>query len=133
MRPSQRWTLNQRPPPVSLPHQVTWKEMMKIATWPGLQEKKDHNTKLAQKKEGHRIEVDNQRHRFENNSLGHIPDGLGVISIDSVHEHLNAFRGILSQHFYYAEDCNTIYTGWMAVEASRLERNGRRTYKIAPN
>jgi len=38
-----------------------------------------------------------------------------VISIDGIYKHLNAFRGILSQHFYYAEDRNTVYAGWMAV------------------
>jgi len=54
-------------------------------------ERKDHNAKLAQKKEGCCIEADNQQCCFKNNSLGRIPNNLGVISIDGIHKRLSTF------------------------------------------
>jgi hypothetical protein len=54
---------------------------------------------------------------------GHVPDGLGMITIGQHPEWNNLFPGLLSQWFYYSSITNTVYACNTAVAAAQFKLN----------
>jgi hypothetical protein len=71
-----------------------------------------------------------KHHRYNQSRARRVSDRTGVVTINQLLEHSNAFHGLLAQHFYHSPPSNCIYTGRMAVEAMQADTDGAEVLPI---
>jgi hypothetical protein len=62
---------------------------------------------------------------------GHVPDGLGVITIGQHPEQNNLFPGLLSRWFYYSSITNTMYACNTIIAAAQFELDAPGPYQTS--
>jgi hypothetical protein len=88
------------------------------------EQRKAHNArvlKARKKRVGQAEEAKAKKQAYKDSRPGHVPDGVGVITINQVPERNNAFPGLLSRHYYHSRLTNIVYTGRTAADAARVE------------
>jgi hypothetical protein len=98
-----------------------------------VEQRKAHNAralKARKKRVGQAEEAKAKKQAYKDSRPGHIPDGVGVITINQVPERDNAFPGLLSHHYYHSHLTNIMYTGWTAADTARVESTTGQPYTM---
>jgi hypothetical protein len=96
-----------------------------------VEQRKAHNArvlKARKKRVGQAEEAKAKKQTYEDSRPGHIPDGVGVITINQVPECDNAFPGLLSCHYYHSCLTNIMYARQTAADAARVKSTTGQPY-----
>jgi hypothetical protein len=96
-----------------------------------VEQRKAHNArvlKARKKRVGQAEEAKAKKQAYKDSRPGHIPDGVGIITINQVLECDNAFPSLLSRHYYHSHLTNIVYARRTTADAARVESTTGRPY-----